>query len=82
MSNTSLLILSICFSLLFGNILSAQEVQIKGTIVEAISQQAIEFATIMVNDNTTKQTIAGITSDQDGNFEIKYANKNYLKYRE
>ncbi|MBT8184111.1 MAG: TonB-dependent receptor family protein, partial [Eudoraea sp.] len=44
---------------------------IVGKVVEAGSEQPIEFATVLIADNETKKPIAGTTTLEDGSFELK-----------
>jgi len=65
---TSLLLLSyFIFSI---NSLTAQNqrITIKGIVLENNSQQPIEFATVMIADHATRQTITGVTTDVEGRF--------------
>lgn len=47
------------------------QITVTGKVIEKNSEQAVEFATVMLADKTTKTTIGGATTDIDGNFEIK-----------
>lgn len=59
--------LSCCVGLGFSQ---NQSIEIKGKVVEATSQQPIEFATIMIGSNESKKTITGAISDLDGHFNL------------
>ncbi|MGK0391431.1 MAG: outer membrane receptor protein involved in Fe transport [Maribacter sp.] len=65
------LILSIF--LLVSNVLLAQDqkILITGTVVESNSEQAVEFATVMIEDSKTKTLITGVTTEMDGTFEVE-----------
>ena len=45
---------------------------ITGRVVENFSENPIAFATIVVLNKTTNVSLAGTTSDMDGNFELKF----------
>ena len=66
------LVLLTGFILLAGS-LSAQKngIQIIGKVVENTSKMPIEFATVMVTDKTTRQAIAGTTTEMDGTFSLQ-----------
>ena len=74
--------LYILFGLLFlGNLTIAQNtIQITGTVLDAANQQALEFATVMIGDQTTKEVITGTTTGPDGSFQATVkAEKIYLE---
>ncbi len=48
-----------------------QALSIKGTVLESSSGHAIEFATVMIANKQTQEPITGVTTDLDGNFQIK-----------
>jgi outer membrane receptor protein involved in Fe transport len=64
------LILSIL--LLASNFLLAQnqKIEVKGKIIESSSQQPVEFATVLLEDKSTKELITGTTTELDGTFEM------------
>ena len=64
--------LFLSFNLIFSFI-NAQnnDLTIIGKVVDASNGQAIEFATIMLNDKGNKQPITGTTTDIDGLFRLK-----------
>lgn len=70
-----LLSLSLLFT--FFHSLSAQNTVIKGTVLESNSKQAIEFATILIADKTSKAALSGTTSAHDGQFEVAVASSNF-----
>ncbi len=43
---------------------------ITGQIVESIGQSPVEFATVMLGDMQSEQTLTGTTTDVDGNFAL------------
>ncbi|SEQ15805.1 Outer membrane receptor proteins, mostly Fe transport [Hyunsoonleella jejuensis] len=55
----------------FGCLLSAQDIQIKGQVIEETSKQPLAYATVALFDNTTKQTITGVITSDDGSFKIE-----------
>ncbi|MBT30393.1 MAG: TonB-dependent receptor [Thalassobius sp.] len=58
----------------------AQKTLIKGSVVDGSSNSPIEFATVVLKDNSTQKNITGQTTAADGNFEIKTdANNFYLE---
>jgi hypothetical protein len=50
---------------------SAQTHSIKGTIKEVNAEEAVPFATVMVQSLPDSAQVAGVASDMEGNFEIK-----------
>ncbi len=58
--------------LIFTNSLFAQdqEIEIMGKVVESGSQQAIEFATVMLKDKNTEKLLTGMTTGADGTFKV------------
>lgn len=52
-------------------------IQISGTVKDADSGAAIEFATVMVADPTTKTPITGTTTDEEGRFELDVEQANF-----
>ena len=65
---TGLLLLSYFVFSINSLIAQNQRIIIQGTVLESKSQQAIEFATVMIADNNTKKTIAGVTTSAEGTF--------------
>jgi len=63
---SSLLIIFLSISSIF-----AQNITLTGKVIEKNSEQAVEFATVMLADKATKTVIGGATTDINGNFEIK-----------
>jgi len=55
----------------FGCFLSAQDIQIKGQVIEETSKQPLAYATVALFDNATKQTITGVITSDDGSFKIE-----------
>ncbi|MCG8477221.1 MAG: carboxypeptidase-like regulatory domain-containing protein, partial [Cytophagales bacterium] len=74
------LLISLFFCLLapFADGTEKPKTTIKGKIVEARSQQAIEFASVLLIDKTTRKTVAGITSSADGRFTLVTEKKNFF----
>ena len=54
-----------------------KEITISGKVIEKSSQQAVEFATIMLADAQSGEAITGTTTDLDGNFQIKTTAENF-----
>lgn len=46
------------------------EIKVIGTLIEAESKQSVPYATVVLYDNTTKTIIKGVTSDDNGAFNI------------
>ncbi|MFK8009863.1 MAG: TonB-dependent receptor [Saprospiraceae bacterium] len=59
--------------LISSNFLLAQnsKIEITGTVLDAKSQSPVEFATVMIGDNTTKAAITGVTTELDGTFKVE-----------
>ena len=59
--------------IIFANFLFAQDqkIEIVGKVVERGSQQAIEFATVMIKDKNSEKLITGITTGIDGTFTVE-----------
>ena len=53
-----------------------EEMAVTGTIQDEVSQQPIEFATIMVGNKDTGEAITGTTTGPDGNFRISVEARN------
>ena len=52
--------------------------KISGTIVDATSNQPVEFATVAINDPATGKPVDGTVADEKGKFTInKVANGNF-----
>lgn len=51
-------------------LLHAQQIEVKGRVVESGGQQAIEFATVKASDPNNNEMVTGTTTDADGNFEL------------
>ncbi|MEM7104542.1 MAG: outer membrane beta-barrel family protein [Bacteroidota bacterium] len=54
----------------FGLNAQSGGIKISGTVLENISQQPLEFATILIADANTKEPITGTTTGMDGSFEV------------
>lgn len=48
-----------------------KSIEIKGIVLESNNQQPIEFATVMVTDKETAQSITGATTEIDGSFKVQ-----------
>ncbi len=46
-------------------------IEVIGKVVESNSKEAVEFATVMIADATTKDPLTGTTTDIDGNFSLR-----------
>lgn len=59
--------------------LSAQttNIRIHGKVVDQNSQQAVEFATVMLGDKAQQQAITGTSTDIDGRFELMAKQANF-----
>ncbi|MEL6866057.1 MAG: outer membrane beta-barrel protein, partial [Bacteroidota bacterium] len=53
------------------------EIVIRGKVIENSSDKAVEFATVLIADKETEQTIAGTTTDLEGSFELKTQARNF-----
>jgi len=65
--------LSLCFFVLLAInpfLGQGQGVEISGTVLESKSQAPIEFATVVIGNQSTKEVITGLTTDVDGKFKI------------
>lgn len=64
--------------LFFSQITLSQKANftIKGTVVEASTQQPVPFATIVVNNKTTQKLITGVTSNDNGKFSVSTSTDN------
>ena len=62
--------------IIFTNTLIAQNIEIKGTVISS-NETPVEFATIMVGSNETKQPIAGTTTAADGSFTLQSPSKDF-----
>ncbi|MCB0644104.1 MAG: carboxypeptidase-like regulatory domain-containing protein, partial [Phaeodactylibacter sp.] len=74
--------LSIFVALLFCTLsLNAQStIRVSGTVLEAQSQQPLEFATVMIGDRDSKAVLTGTTTDLDGKFSVEVQAQNiYLE---
>ncbi len=64
--------LYLIFLIIFStNFLFAQKTEIKGIVIEKSSQQPVGFATVIVADKNSKETITGVTTEMDGTFKIE-----------
>ena len=51
-------------------------IEITGTVLDSKSQRPIEFATVVVGDQSTQQALTGTTTDAEGRFRISAATEN------
>ena len=75
---------SICFTffylLSYFAVAQAPVYLIEGTVIEASSGQTIEFATVVLYDNETKEILSGTTTEEGGKFLIETETKSvYLE---
>lgn len=70
---TCFIFLILSISLLVNQNLDAQNAKfvVKGKIAGSQDQKSIEFATIMILDAETEESIAGTTTDEEGRFKIE-----------
>jgi len=69
LKNTILLFAFIVFSTFsYGQISESKDIIIQGKVIDSLTQQPIEFATIAFQN---KKDIVGTTSDKNGNFKFK-----------
>lgn len=69
----------LCFCSIVGLLIVTSEsvyaqkelVQIKGVVIEEGNKLPIEFATVLIADNTTKKPISGTTTLEDGSFTFE-----------
>ena len=78
--DTTKKLLVFAFYMLLFQLLWAQSkhLTVTGKVVESQSQQPIEFATVMIGDKQTEQTLAGTTTAIDGTFEVKAPSPNFF----
>ena len=69
----SLLIISLGFSSLQAQ---APKFKIIGTVLEASSGQAIDYATVIIGDKDTQDVLTGTTTENGGKFELTTNKKN------
>lgn len=55
-----------------------QSIEITGKVIERNSQTPVEFATILVENKTTKEAITGTTTDMEGNFKVASNTENFI----
>lgn len=67
----------LCLTLFFGLNLSAQNIQIKGQVVEENSKQPLAFATVAIVDITTKKAVTGSITDDEGHFDLDTSVKEF-----
>lgn len=73
-------ILLITFLLLAAPFLHAQNIEISGTVINAITKKVVPFATVSVFDIDTKSVITGTKTNAAGTFTISaHPAKNYLQ---
>jgi len=52
-------------------------IEVFGKVLEVNSQQAVEFATVMIGDPETKKPITGTTTSTDGTFSIRSKTRDF-----
>ncbi|WP_067145735.1 outer membrane beta-barrel family protein [Pseudotamlana agarivorans] len=67
----------LCLTLFMGLKSSAQNIQIKGQVVEENSKQPLAFATVAIVDITTKKAITGSITDDEGHFDLDTSVKEF-----
>tara|TARA_A100001015_G_scaffold321201_1_gene450734 strand:- start:1856 stop:4195 length:2340 start_codon:yes stop_codon:yes gene_type:complete len=67
----------------FCAVLAQQEaIEIKGVVVEKFSNQPIPFATVLLGNKSTLETITGVTTSDEGSFTVSSFSKDiYLEIR-
>ncbi|PQV46859.1 outer membrane receptor protein involved in Fe transport [Jejuia pallidilutea] len=65
----------LCFVSLKG---LSQEVTISGTVVEEVSGQPLAYATVVIADKATKQSITGAMTLEDGTFKVTTEASNFF----
>ncbi|WMX14176.1 outer membrane beta-barrel family protein [Aureispira sp. CCB-E] len=55
----------------------SKPLKVFGKVIEKSGQQPVEFATIMVANQQTKQLITGTTTKEDGSFELEVDSNNF-----
>lgn len=73
---TKKLQLFLLFLLISLGVFSQKNITISGKVVDALSKQPLEYATIVLKNTKTKKVSGGIT-DVDGKFDIKTTKGNY-----
>ena len=46
-------------------------ITIEGSVIESQGQQPVEFATVMLVDSSSKQSLTGVTTDMSGRFKVR-----------
>ncbi|WP_194768366.1 outer membrane beta-barrel family protein [Tamlana sp. I1] len=69
--------LLLCFILLIGGTSVAQNIKIKGQVVEENSKQPLAFATVAITDIDSKKPITGTITDDDGKFNVETSASNF-----
>ncbi len=59
------------------NLNAQSKIEVKGKIVESISEEPVMFATVALWDNDSKKVIAGTTSNEDGSFNLFSTTQNF-----
>ena len=65
------------FFLSFSAYSQHSTVKILGKVVESDGRQPVEFATVLVADKESDKAITGVTTIEDGTFEIKVSHSNF-----
>ena len=71
--------LAVSFLISSFHFASSQEslITIEGTVIENGSGTPVEFATVVIADKTTKQTLTGTITDLDGKFSVTTDSRNF-----
>lgn len=65
------------FILFLSAFLSAQNLSIKGKVIEGTSQQPLAYATVLLANGKTQETIKGVITADDGSFLIETDEKDF-----
>ncbi len=65
------IILGLSALFLFGFNAISQNITIEGKVIEEASKQPLAYATVALFDSTTKKTITGVITADDGSFKIE-----------
>ncbi|MDO6758925.1 outer membrane beta-barrel family protein [Tamlana sp. 2_MG-2023] len=74
---TSSTLLTLSLTLLLGFTSAAQNIQIKGQVVEENSKQPLAFATVAVVDSATNEALSGSITEDNGKFTLETEVSNF-----
>ncbi len=57
--------------------MAQQHIRVVGKVIDKTSTQPIEYATVLIVDNTTQKPITGTTTQTDGSFDVKTEANNF-----